>query len=313
MKRSIRLPYSEVQRKLYEKYNGNIIMITDEKNYLGSHYNSEFKCMICNNTWKIPYNSIISNKYGCPSCYGRIKKKPLKIENVKKELFEKFNIKILSDENFLLKSRKYNFICNKCNFTWEANLANILNGKKCCLKCSGHYHYDLEEIKDILNKNNENIVIIDNSYISISKSSKFKCKKCNHEWSIKTHNVITGFTGCPNCKKSKGERIIKNFLRDKNINHIEQYTFDHCKNKRKLPFDFYLPEHNTCIEFDGYQHFSPWKDNPKYLNEFFKIKINDNIKNNYCLTNNIKLIRIPYTEINNIDVVLKKELNLCYI
>lgn len=52
-----------------------------------------------------------------------------------------------------------------------------------------------------------------------------------------------------------------------------------------------------------------WKDNPKYLNGFKEIQINDKIKNEYCRNNNIKLIRIPYTEIRNINNILKKELN----
>ena len=67
---------------------------------------------------------------------------------------------------------------------------------------------------------------------------------------------------------------------------------------------------NICIEFDGSQHFYPFDDSEYYKNEFVKLQLNDKIKNEYCLNNNIKLIRIPYTEIKNINVILKKELNL---
>ena len=35
-------------------------------------------------------------------------------------------------------------------------------------------------------------------------------------------------------------------------------------------------------------------------------KINDNIKNIFCEKNNVKLIRIPYTEIKNIKKFLDK-------
>ena len=39
-------------------------------------------------------------------------------------------------------------------------------------------------------------------------------------------------------------------------------------------------------------------------------KIRDTIKNIYCQQNNIKLIRIPYWDFNNIEQILKQELNL---
>ena len=37
---------------------------------------------------------------------------------------------------------------------------------------------------------------------------------------------------------------------------------------------------------------------------------NDNIKNQYCKDNNIKLVRIPYWEFDNIENILEKELKL---
>jgi len=98
--------------------------------------------------------------------------------------------------------------------------------------------------------------------------------------------------GCNKCKiNSIGEETIKNILKDKNINFIHQKTFDDCKNKLKLPFDFYIYDLNMCIEYDGRQHFNI---NTKFYSE--DIKINDNIKNKYCKLNNIKLLRIKFDE-----------------
>ena len=102
-------------------------------------------------------------------------------------------------------------------------------------------------------------------------------------------------SGCPICKTSKGELEIQRILYNKNIKYITQYTFDNCKNKRKLPFDFYLPDYNMCIEFDGKQHY----ETIKYWGgeeTLIKTKNNDKIKTNYCKNNNIKLIRIKYNE-----------------
>lgn len=115
--------------------------------------------------------------------------------------------------------------------------------------------------------------------------------------------------GCARCKSSKGEIKIREWLISKNILFEEQKKFNECvgKNNVKLPFDFYLPAHNICIEFDGKQHFElihRSHDIQKNINNFQSIKRNDNIKNNFCV--DIKLIRIPYYEKNNIDTILSK-------
>jgi uridylate kinase len=58
------------------------------------------------------------------------------------------------------------------------------------------------------------------------------------------------------------------------------------------------------------QHYKPWvfNDEKKAINKLKKQKIKDSIKTKYCKDNNIKLIRIPYTEFKNIENILKKEI-----
>ena len=93
---------------------------------------------------------------------------------------------------------------------------------------------------------------------------------------------------------------VSKFLKENNINYKIQYRFKDCRYKLPLPFDFYLPDHNTCIEYDGEQHFSSncYFGGKERNNEqlFEKIKIRDNIKNEYCKNNGIQLVRIKYTE-----------------
>lgn len=103
---------------------------------------------------------------------------------------------------------------------------------------------------------------------------------------------------------SKGEDLLDYLLGNMGIVYIRQKTFEDCINPKtnyKLKFDFYLPDYNCCIEYDGEMHF-------KYKNQGWNNKENfestierDNIKNKYCEDNGIKLIRIPYTEYKNID------------
>jgi hypothetical protein len=70
-----------------------------------------------------------------------------------------------------------------------------------------------------------------------------------------------------------------------------------------------LPEFNIIVEFDGIQHYEPI-DFFGGKESFIKQVRNDEIKNEYCLKNNIKLLRIPYWEFRNIESILSKELNL---
>jgi hypothetical protein len=100
--------------------------------------------------------------------------------------------------------------------------------------------------------------------------------------------------GCPLCKNSKGENTIKKFLEDNQVTYIPQKTFDDCRGKtNKLPFDFYLPNYNICIEYQGEQHFRAvtcW-GGEMALN---KTKVTDKLKKEYCSLKGIKLLEILY-------------------
>jgi len=100
---------------------------------------------------------------------------------------------------------------------------------------------------------------------------------------------------CPNCSESKGEKEIRNYLDNNNILYIRNKRFKNCRHKNTLPFDFYLPDNNICIEFDGIQHFEIidyWLGSDGLKDRI----IRDKIKTDYCFNNKITLIRIKYNE-----------------
>jgi len=303
-KRSIRLQYEDVIIKIHDKYGDKITLLTKKECYLGTHYRCEFKCNECNTIFYNTINKILSKNYkgGCSNC-RLLNKKYLLIDNVDKTLAIK-NIKILTDDNLLSLDKFYNFLCIKCDKKYNNRLRNILSSKSCS-NCSKYHHtYTINEIKELLYKNNNNVIIIESTYESISKKSKFICKICNNEWITLTRSVIYGVTDCPKCNKSHGEKYIEDYLIKNTIKYITQHTFDQCKNKRKLPFDFYLPDYNLCIEFDGYLHYFPWNNDQKSIEKFNNTKHNDKIKDLFCRDNNIKIIRIPYTEFKELKTKL---------
>ena len=55
--------------------------------------------------------------------------------------------------------------------------------------------------------------------------------------------------------QSKGVKLIEKILQENSIKYDVEHSFDDCLYKNKLRFDFYLPDYNTCIEYDGEQHY----------------------------------------------------------
>lgn len=119
-------------------------------------------------------------------------------------------------------------------------------------------------------------------------------------------NHTDGF-GCSICNESHGEKEIRNLLEKNKILFETQKKFNKCRNKSMLPFDFYLPHYNMCIEYDGIQHFKPL-DIYGGEEEFKKTKKRDKIKTNFCKNHKIKLLRIKYNQNieNKLFTYLKK-------
>jgi hypothetical protein len=173
------------------------------------------------------------------------------------------------------------------------NMANTVHGFK--------YNYSKSEYK-----NNHTKLII-----TCKKHGDFVQTPANH---------ISGRQGCPTCNESQGEKLIQSILEKNNLQYERQKKFVDCfnisiskkGNKRcfKLPFDFYLPTFNTCIEFDGIQHFQPVD---KFGGEetFNKQKMLDKIKTQYCKINGVNLIRVPYSlKKGDVESFIKKELGI---
>ena len=141
------------------------------------------------------------------------------------------------------------------------------------------------------------------------------CPECGEKF-VTSINSFVKHDGqrCPQCtnNESKGEMKVRLFLEEHNIGYIPQYRFDGCKYKATLPFDFYLPDLNIAIEYDGEQHFMPIKrgkmTDDDAINALEEVKIRDNIKTNYCNNNGIILIRIPYYNYDNINDILYNKL-----
>lgn len=96
---------------------------------------------------------------------------------------------------------------------------------------------------------------------------------------------------CPYSKYSKLQKRVSSILCELAEDYEVEYKVEGLKRKKSLLFDIRL-QNGSFIEVDGTQHFE--KKFNISENDFLKIVESDNMKNEYCYSNNIPLLRIPY-------------------
>ena len=253
-----------------------------------AHYNQGTRCPICN-----------------------IENKTLSYKTVK-EIIEKDGYTLLSKQ-YKNSNKKLIIQCDK-GHVYEVTYAHYSQGSRCphCNKeikiaklkeSSDKKRHDYEYIKYQIEKDGN--VLLSKEYCGNKKPLLIRCPK-GHEYTADWRAYNQG-ERCPHCASSKGEKKVENILKEKGIKYICQYKIKDCKDKDCLPFDFYLPNFNILIEYDGQQHFKPidfaGKGEEWAIKNMLETQRRDNIKTQYCKDNNIKLIRIPYFEFENIEQI----------
>lgn len=203
------------------------------------------------------------------------------------------------NDEFIRTNSKITIFCKVCNYSFTQNMSHHIWSKSGCSRCYGNLPNTIDKI---IKKSDQvhgigrySFPNIMNENISSHSKISIKCENCGDIFRQKVSNHINNKNGCHRCSKSKKEQLIHNYFIYNKINFIPQYKFDKCKYKRRLSFDFYLIDINMCVEYDGEQHYKPRRDDVN--GEKLKLlKIKDEIKNNFCEKNNIKLRRISYKE-----------------
>ena len=240
--------------------------------------------------------------YGCNKCSYENQKIKIDnfIERAKKIHGNKYDYSLVEYKNY---DTKVKIICD-IHGEFEQTPSNHLKGND-CLECSLNKRKTntlkfIEKAKKV-HSDKYDYSLVD--YSGFDKKVVIICH-IHGEFEQTPQNHLKG-QNCPICKESKGEYKIREYLINKNINFIPQYKFDDCKNVLLLPFDFYLPDYNTCIEYNGIQHYKPVEHFGGEERFIIQQKC-DKIKLDYCEINKIKLIIIKYNEsISKIEKVLK--------
>lgn len=124
---------------------------------------------------------------------------------------------------------------------------------------------------------------------------------------LKSNEILS--CGCK--QRSMGEEKIETILQENSICYEKEkvftnFHFDDIQQSHPR-FDFYLPDYNLIIEYDGEQHFKEVTGN-KFKSSSLKDRQSKDLqKNKYCEEQGINLLRIPYTDLHLITLQLIEE------
>lgn len=280
-------------------------------------------CDYCGKEFETLY-AIITNgrkviqKDACSCCTGKKsnevswKRRANKYFSLAREVCEKEGYELLTDiSEFTDVKMMIDFLCPK-HGVQSMMLDNFVRGHK-CKDCSYETRFvnmklDKDYIHKIVRSKGDEWLNPDEYTTCIDRNMKIRCL-CGNVFTTSFVNFSkANIFRCPTCsqKESLGELKIREFLDSHSIKYEQEKRFVDCRDKKPLPFDFYLPAYNMCIEFDGQQHYQD-----KYgLQALQTTQHHDKIKNDYCVTAGIKLLRIPYWDGSKVDNILTKELIL---
>jgi hypothetical protein len=186
----------------------------------------------------------------------------------------------------------------ECGNETIVDMHNLLNGRTASCGClEEESRYGRIHHKDIVGQCFGHLTVVEKAdYKGANGGIIWKCIcDCgNITYASYTELILGRKVTCGCSKYSKMELFIHDLLVEYQIPHISQARFQECRNIFPLPFDFYLYEHNTLVEYDGEQHTRPvafFGGEDAYQQRVY----NDNIKNEYCKEHDINLVRLPHT------------------
>lgn len=272
----------------------------------------EYICLYCGYKGSKVASEFLS-KGGCKMCERRKKAdKQRRTTSEMQELIDKlYNGSIIISGEYMGAFKPMDVQCTNCKAVFTvANAKRILNGKfKCgCINKWGEMNHHVLEYK-LNNSINAGKIELLSTYNTVNDRMTVRCNICNEVYSVGVSSILeSGSCGCVKCQSSIGASRVQTYLDNNNIKYIREYSFPDLKGIRnRLRFDFavfYKERLHCLIEYDGEFHFK------EILTKeiFQRQKRMDAKKNEYCKKKNIKLLRIPYWELENIEKILEEYL-----
>lgn len=242
--------------------------------------------------WRQP--AVFLATSGCPVCCNKKVTTAHYLEKAQKVWGDTYD---LSEVEYASSSKKIKIVCRKHGpFSMTPN--NFLRGHGCpACRNEGTTERQLKTreqfIESARKKHGDKYDYSRVVYYGNKIPVEIKCKE--HGIFLQKPNGHLNGAGCPKCSQSRGEEKIQVLLEREMICYVKEKAFTDCANKRPLKFDFYLPDYNLCIEYQGKQHYEPVEQFGG-KEAFLDLQRRDQIKRDYCASHGIKLIEIKYNE-----------------
>lgn len=274
----------------------------------------EVECLVCGHIWNPTPNKLLIGR-SCPECAKEIrasKQRKTHEQFVKDVAAVNPNINICS--KYFNSTTKVELECKICNHHWFSEPNNILEGRGCpnCKniktgnRCRKPYEQFIFEVK----KRSPDVKIL-GEYINNRTKIKTECLLCGNIWMANPDVLLRG-CACPECNTSKGEKRVKEYLDNKGVQFTFQKSYTGLLGNGGFPllYDFYIPQLNLLIEYQGQQHEHPvdFKGRGKeYAEKCFRTQQeHDERKRKYAQSHNINLLEIWYWDYENIEKILDK-------
>lgn len=289
-------------------------LVGNEYEVLDEYKNAKNKVLIkhndCGYEWTILPNNFIKGKR-CPKCAGNAHK-TTKI--FKKEIFDLVSNEYKVIGEYLNTDTPILMKHSVCGNEFKMIPDVFLRGSR-CPKCAIENRALLrtkttedfrKEVKELTNGEYELI----GEYINCREKVKLKHNLCGSIYEQSPSDFLSGCR-CAICFESKGEQAVRHWLENNHIKFEVQKEFNGLigLGGGLLRYDFYLPNHNLLIEYQGEFHDCNGGKGTGYVKEVFpKQQEHDRRKKEYAEKNGIKLLEIWYWDFDNIEKILEKEL-----
>lgn len=265
----------------------------------------------CGHTWVTNVSKVLRGT-GCPFCsINRRWSYDVLMESIK-NLHPNFDLGQNTRESFNGVKTVLNLRCelDGCGYQWKTSVVSVLHRGSGCPNCSNRRPWTLQRLQEKSGERND----IDFSLVSptdIGKGAHGKiscrCRTCNFVWKASIHSIFNSGRGCPICCASKGERAITNLLTQANIPFEREVVLESLPRKR-FDFRFHYNNRAYLLEFDGEQHFTQNDFHHDDEAHFREKQVVDVVKSQHAYQNGYFLIRIDYTQIDNIREHLHRAL-----
>lgn len=290
-----KLSIQEMQERIAERFPEEHFEIIQ---FSGTAQPGKIKCLKCGQTIIINQfgNFLAKNKrFGCKNCHGLWRDREIKIQKIQ----QKYEIL----DTFVKNTHTYYHIrCHNCGHERTSTLYNLITHLDC--GCSTHVYRKRtgEEFINELNTFHNDTFELVGEYVDQNHKILLRHVACGMIWQVRPSDIIHGRSHCPKCrvKESQGEKCIRLFLEKNCISYIQQYQLTNSKQR----FDFFLPELNLAIEYNGAQHYQYIEFFHKTYEGFIQYQQRDLKKKQYCHDHGIQLLIISYKDYKDIEKIL---------